>query len=270
MAVIHKRAAIEAGRIEEQSTAAAEPISKSTEKFSNKKCYRCGGPYLANSTRCKARFLSCRKCEKLGHIARVCKFSKEGHTKEDSQSNHIYDNYDSINTINRPEQKMLDIDAFVDCQKIHLLFDTGSAHPILCSETVKSLSLENRIMPSSIRLASYTGDSIPILSQISCSLDFCGQNLQTTFQIVRSGKDILGLPVIKRLKLLSDEVCNILTEKNINKIEGFMGKWTNSPLFTSSSCAKNFSLRLKLKDNAEPKRMKVRPVPFRYKKKVAE
>ena len=44
LAVIHKRAAIEAGRIEEQSTAAAEPISKSTEKFSNKKCYRCGGP----------------------------------------------------------------------------------------------------------------------------------------------------------------------------------------------------------------------------------
>lgn len=38
-------------------------------------CYRCGGDHLATS--CKFKGVECHRCKKKGHIARVCRSSKE-------------------------------------------------------------------------------------------------------------------------------------------------------------------------------------------------
>ena len=44
------------------------------ERFSPRKCYRCGsGTHLANSPDCKARNSSCNSCQRPGHFSKVCR-----------------------------------------------------------------------------------------------------------------------------------------------------------------------------------------------------
>lgn len=52
---------------------------KSLSQASTKsKCYRCGNPmHLANNPSCPARNVTCHKCGRRGHLARVCRDIRE-------------------------------------------------------------------------------------------------------------------------------------------------------------------------------------------------
>lgn len=221
----------------------------------NKSCHRCG---KVNHTpdKCKYRQYVCNNCGNKGHLSNVCR------------------NKQSINSL-KPlnEVPMFAFKSFepimlqikLNNVPLHVELDSGSAFSVMSYKVYITKFKNIKLKTNDIKLVSYVGNKIEPLGKITVSVRFQNEERCLDFYVIKNG----GPPLVGR---------NFLHEFNVgfknfnflsNEIGNLQSKYKD--VFSEKiGTFKTGRLEIRLKENAQPKCYKPRPVPYSLISKVDE
>ena len=156
-------------------------------KRGRRPCNRCCGTDYAPST---CRFLQaiCQKCQKRGHIAKVCRSSekpsvsqarKQG-TRFKKKIHHIQEGESqelSLFRINQPSSRQpIIVDLEVNDQTIPMELDTGAAVSLISTATSDKLFPDVPLLNTPNALTTYTGERIKVAGKMKVKVRY-GDNI---------------------------------------------------------------------------------------------
>lgn len=249
---------------------------------SGSKCKACGrGGH--NFARCRYKQYRCSKCKKMGHLAVVC--------GEQLQRNHLLETDDTAsvdidndsdkadeclnlfsidsacNNVNvnfRSKPELYWASLVVNGEEIKFEVDTGSAISAVPYECYIKKFSKCKLKPYLNGLKSYNGTTINTCGYIEAKVVYSGKQFIANFVIVQNGcRPLIGRDVLNEMKFtfefnsisVTDKIEKLILKFN-DVFDGGLGKYVHS------------EIKLKLKNNAMPKFVKPRPVPFAFKPKL--
>lgn len=214
-AILSFETAIQEALLMEESTSAASAISSTAaeasavcafspvsglapSKMSTKTtatlgaCNSCGGMHSRAS--CKLRDAKCYKCQRNGHIARVC-------NSEQPVLRHTRVNKLEINHIAGANSFLREV--IISRTMVTFLIDTGSPVTIISSEILSKVG--GKLAETEKSLKCYSGIVIQTVGACKLTLEdsTTGRSASGEVLVVREGKCILGRDFIEMLDVLS-------------------------------------------------------------------
>ncbi|XP_054285817.1 uncharacterized protein K02A2.6-like [Macrosteles quadrilineatus] len=243
------------------------------------KCYRCGSEqHKANLCRFKNEF--CRKCNKIGHISRVCLSRsgtdvRTGKNKElksnliDIEDNHssIHEVYTMGSTSSGSDKFLIDVD--IEGKKLKMELDTGAALSSISYSDFQSLHVNKRLFKTAVEMKTYTGEIIKPLGVCFVDCKYRDFNFYGKLYVLRQEVEpIFGREWLREVKMdwadikvvesdCSEKLDKLLTEFQEIFTPG-IGKITSE------------QGHIELKEGARPIFIKPRQVPYALKKSVEE
>ena len=246
-------------------------------KNANKACFRCGRP---NHTpdQCHFKEETCRFCSKKGHIERAC-LSKKAQQNRNQSKKHISNKKSvksveeeelltvSINTVKRSD--VISVTPKIEGKHLQMELDTGSAISVIPIRTYKELFSHKPLSETKTRLKTYSGETITPAGIINVLVNYEGQehNLDL-FVVKKDSPSLFGRAWLKHIKLDWNSIKFLQTGKSTeDNVQELLQKY--SQIFTAESGkVKGMKASLTLKENAQPKFCKARPVPYALKERV--
>ncbi|XP_048481336.1 uncharacterized protein K02A2.6-like [Plutella xylostella] len=247
--------------------AAAAPGDQRDQHVS--RCSVCG---LKNHSELKCRFKSfkCQKCGVKGHLRKMCKLRVNNIETEENDStcedckecslfNMRYENYEPIT-----------LPVKINNEQYCMEIDSGSGISVM-SHSFYSENFEgNNLNPCSIRMCFYNGHKLTPLGYFCQTVTYNNMSKPIKFYVIENGgPPLLGRDFMAKfgVSLISINNNNIIVNQSDNEIHKFM---TAYPGLWSDGLGKfsQFQIKLRLKENSEPKFFKARSVPFAIKDKV--
>ena len=129
--------------------------------ISEQKCYFCGYKRHPRS-KCPARDASCKRCNKLGHFAKVCKSGGSktlGAVQEDEKNSLLFASSSAASGTKSLSKAKVSV--CINNTDLSALIDTGSTDSYIDYELAKRLGLKIRVSSTTINMASMslTGDT---------------------------------------------------------------------------------------------------------------
>ena len=246
-------------------------------KNANKACFRCDRP---NHTpdQCHFKEETCRFCSKKGHIERAC-LSKKAQQNRNQSKKHISNKKSvksveeeelltvSINTVKRSD--VISVTPRIEGKHLQMELDTGSAISVIPIRTYKELFSHKPLSETKTRLKTYSGETITPAGIINVLVNYEGQehNLDL-FVVKKDSPSLFGRAWLKHIKLDWNSIKFLQTGKSTeDNVQELLQKY--SQIFTAESGkVKGMKASLTLKENAQPKFCKARPVPYALKERV--
>ena len=186
------------GHSNERQQPQHSPQSESSqEKRSRKKygpCLSCGGDHLRQS--CKFRHVKCFKCQKTGHIAKVCKSVSAKFVDNNTESPSSDDMF--INTFHVDSKSHLIYTLkFENGKTCPFIIDTGSPVNFMPLHKFQDLQLGNEkdLQRTDTTIRGVSGQQLPVIGKA----DVRANGKSVTFFITRFGPFILGLNGLREL-----------------------------------------------------------------------
>ncbi|KAI5642995.1 hypothetical protein NE865_05036 [Phthorimaea operculella] len=124
------------------------------------KCYRCGLE-SHRATECGAISSTCRKCQKQGHLARVClQRNVNTHQLDESTSDVSDENIAHINLLRSGILPKYFVTIQIENKTVKMEFDTGAALASMSLSQFKSLNIPKKIFKTDMKFSTYTGEII--------------------------------------------------------------------------------------------------------------
>ena len=243
----------------------------------NRACFRCDRP---NHTpdQCHFKEKTCRFCSKKGHIERAC-LSKKAQQNRNQSKKHISNKKSvksveeeelltvSINTVKRSD--VISVTPKIEGKHLQMELDTGSAISVIPIRTYKELFSHKPLSETKTRLKTYSGETITPAGIINVLVNYEGQehNLDL-FVVKKDSPSLFGRAWLKHIKLDWNSIKFLQTGKSTeDNVQELLQKY--SQIFTAESGkVKGMKASLTLKENAQPKFCKARPVPYALKERV--
>ena len=253
------------------------------DKSSPAFCYRCGGKH--NQLTCRFKSEVCHYCHKRGHIAKVCKTklaqsapsNKAPVTVDSSKPTHqvIQESCDTISseytlfTLPSQQSKPLLADVEIEGHPLNMEIDTGAAVSIISDKTRTSLPHLHKLplQSSQVKLRTYTGESIPVLGEISVDITCQGTKHTLPLLVVKEdGPSLIGRNWLTQIRLDWKTVFTISGEQELDKLLR-----QHSCIFEDKlGSVKDLKVKLFVKENSTPKFFKARTLPLSLREKVSE
>ena len=157
-----------------------------------KTCYRCGSVnHTANYYGCPAKDAQCNSCKKRGHLAKVCRGSKQVHKVTVPDVNVL-----SVENRARDADKIMCTvqvsAAGGEPMDIELPLETGSAVSILPESVYLQCFNNVSLTEPKLHLVSYLRNPIPVRGCLHADVTFENYCAPAEFYILWSGTAILG------------------------------------------------------------------------------
>ncbi|XP_053698985.1 uncharacterized protein LOC128745953 [Sabethes cyaneus] len=165
--------------------------------ISSSVCSGCGGQHTRSQ--CKFRNTTCFTCEKKGHIAKVCRSSKQRspeHTASQVQSEELptpqMDEAQSLSKINSvaPFGKKL-ISVKIDGHPVKMEIDTGAPCGIISESSLRTIKPTFRLKESDRQFSSYTGHRITCLGRLPVNVSIGTSTRKLDLHVVSGDYDTL-------------------------------------------------------------------------------
>ena len=226
-----------------------------------KSCYRCGGQHKAEV--CRFRTEKCRKCGKVGHIAKKCRSREMTHQVEEPEETlHL----NGIHVVTKQKTRGYYVDVDIDGHKVTMQLDTGAAVSII-PDTIYNKYLTGRCLTETKPLRSYSGNQLDLLGELVVPVKYESQTMTLPLVVVRGDKiPLLGRNWLEHLKLNWSEIFAL---SDIDPVKSLIDKY--SSLFEDGDGKiLNMKARIALREQAKPVFRKARPVPYALKKPLEE
>ncbi|XP_063923109.1 uncharacterized protein K02A2.6-like [Zophobas morio] len=241
-------------------------------------CYRCGRQHQPRREECPASGKQCKKCNKTGLFARMCK-SKMGDTANSvHRSVHVVDNSKTassysyvIDSLQEQYQKPRDwyqklgIKEF-DCE-INFKLDTGAQVNVIPKYLFDRNNINCPLSKVNVSINNYDGFPLQVFGSCNLTIVHQGQSYTLEFVVVETKSSaILGLSALIELNLVK----RIQTHSTVNNVEVNKSVLLSeySDVFEGLGQIKKNPCDFTLKSNYEPKIVPCRKVPFRLMDKL--
>ena len=237
-------------------------------------CYRCGGKH--NHSTCPFKFEVCHFCKKRGHIAKVCRSrppqwsqNKASVTVDSSKPTRqvTQDPCDAVSpehtlfTLPSQQTKPLQTDVEVEGHHLNMEIDMGAAVYIISEKTHASLSHLQKLplQSTQVKLHTYTGESIPVLGELSVNVTCQGTSHILPLLVVKEdGPSLIGRNWLAMIQLDWKKLLDDLLHRHSSVFEDKLGT------------VKDLKVKLFVKENSLPKFFKARTLPLALREKVSD
>jgi len=237
------------------------------QKSGSKPCYRCGGPHTQTS--CKFKESKCFKCQKIGHISKVCRSGDQhGQSKHKAHVVDVDDQTEESFVLFSllPSTQAIYRDLLINGANIRFQVDTGASLSVMNNETfVKTINAP--LQPSRKILKTYTGETVNIRGEAVVEVSDGNQTLNLPIVVVeKGGPPLLGRNWLNRFNI--DLSLNRL-DSHHQKLQELLTRHDN--IFKSSAgCLSDVRVRLHTKPDSNPKFCRARQPPYALREAIEE
>jgi len=183
-------------------------------------CFSCGEKHPRSE--CKFRNSKCFQCNKVGHIAKVCKQAKKTHFVEEMTNDGSTDAQDQfVLHIEKDNSSHVQDYIVIGKTQLSVIIDTGSPVNILNSEYLKELPFTKLDKAFSV-LKGISGSVVPTKGVVKLPVKYKSLTREIKFYVVDVGPNILGIDGIRQLKVnLSEilQICSVTaTDDNLSSL----------------------------------------------------
>ena len=190
---------------------AAKGNTRGTAAVSNsstrKSCHSCGGNHLHDT--CKFRDALCHKCQRMGHIASVCKSymhpSHNNYSRAANRYTHVITE-DSTPVVSSTADECYTLyhmpaddtisttmSFALDEHAIMMEVDTGASVSLISEETFNKYWNSDKLSPPSLVLKTYTGERLDLLGECDVNVTYKSQSATLPLRVVRGkGPSLYG------------------------------------------------------------------------------
>ena len=242
-------------------------------------CHRCGSKDHDGQS-CRHTKTKCYKCGKTGHIAPVCRSgarrpaNHRGHGRV--RKTHLVETDTSGELpmltfrVKDSSVKPIKVDVQVAGKDLTMEVDTGAAVSILSERQFRQLFPRVKLTPTSMVLATYTGEPMRVSGTMSAEVHYQQQTFRDELVVVAGdGPCLLGRSWLKHLRLDWASIAAVSQGSSTQTVESLLGEYKE--VFANElGTFQPFEAKLSVAKNATPKFHRARPVPFALKSKVEE
>ena len=274
-----------AQRLKEPSLT-VKKVTTRTDTTMSSKCIRCGSSkHLAD--RCQFRQATCFKCNKPGHIARVCRSGGKpvGLSKPTSQpyqgrntlsvddsaeEESAIDNV-SVFAVGTSQVRPILIKIAVNGTTIEMEVDTGAAVSLVSERTWMQIRGQVKLQKADVVLRAYNHMRLKVLGEAELQVQYGGRRYELLLRVVKEdGPSLIGRDWLQQIKLDWSAMCHLITPSQSDQmVKTLMHKYAD--VFKAElGTMKGIKAKLVLKAEVVPKFIRPRPIPFALKEAVEQ
>lgn len=217
---------------------------------------------------CKFLKAQCNRCKKFGHIAPVCRSSQV-----DDAVNHLsVESVSEVRTIRTNQKKLITLDVEINGVVHTMELDTGCETSVLSYDFFQNqLHSHPPLSTSTHVFRTYTKETFRAVGNLSCTMKHDGQQQSLLLPVVH-GSSLFGKDLLKIFKINWSAVaaqCHHVSSAPAPDLTALLKDFADvfkTP--TSQDRITGFTARVILKDNATPRFLKARPLPYALRDKV--
>jgi hypothetical protein len=237
------------------------PSGNSSQSSST--CPNCGGKHSRKD--CPHKDIECHKCKKRGHFAKFCRGSRTS-SGEKSYSNNK--KVSSVCQVNSRESPII-IDLSLNGQQHSMELDTASGKSFVTPAMWKRLG-SPKLKRSDIVFRTYTGQKFEAKGTFKCTITYNGQTVTHNMHVAE-GSSLFGRDLLNVLQMdwghIKSQCSQINKVKDSLSLKSLLEEYKD--VFDDPvGLIRNFKAKLVLKDDASPRFIKARKVPFALREKV--
>ena len=167
-------------------------------------------------------------CNKRGHISKVCKSkkrqlppSKPTHQVKQDPPDSVSSEY-NLFTVPGQQSKPFQVVINIEGNPLTMEVDTGAAVSIISNKTWNSISYFPKLslQPTPDTLRTYTGETIPVLEELSVQVEYHGQNATLPLLVVQNeSPSLIGRNWLAQIQL---DWKSIFSIKDGQSLEGLL------------------------------------------------
>ncbi|UYV83534.1 K02A2.6-like [Cordylochernes scorpioides] len=234
------------------------------------KCFRCGNTNHREE-KCFLKDKRCFKCQKLGHISRVC---KNGNWRSDRNNCSIDEeaeatngllNVNQVNDTSNIRNYMVKVQT--SGRDINMLIDSGTGKNIISEKTYIETWVKSerpRIEKDSTKLVQWNRQRLSILGKIKADVKVNKRNITMELLVVEGpGPNLIGREAFDQIGIglewinYGDSVCQI-TEEFMDVFKEKLRQYRGPPI------------HIKIKTLGKPTFLRARTLPYAIRPKVEE
>ena len=242
--------------------------------------YRCGGNHDPSSYKFKNE--TCYKCQKKGHMAKVCQGKKKpqkqvrrGRRLDGKGTHFVEENADQDDVyamyhLSSDRKKSFQVDLELCGRKNTMEIDTGASKTILNEATYERLrDALGPLQTSKAVLTTYTGEKIPVLGAVMVPVKYEDQHKNLNALIVKGdGPNLLGRDWLEKIRLHWNTIFHVASEINPpSAVQNVLSKYPDV-FMEGLGTLKGVKAKIYVDQDAEPKYIKARSVPYALKTNV--
>lgn len=233
-------------------------------------CPNCGSKKHLTAKDCPHKEAECHNCGKKGHFARMCRKAKKNADTKAVDLNNVIRDIRNVDSDIHQTKKIIKINVTVGNKSHEMELDTGCETSILSEDFWKQLG-SPKLKKSSFVFRTYTKAVFKPLGEFETTLAYNGQRLDHSIPVYK-GTSLFGRDLLKHFKIDWSDVqrqCNSVSAPVNTTCESLISEFKD--VFTTPTSAdkiKNFKARITLKDDAQPKFLKARSLPYAIREKV--
>ena len=251
------------------------------------KCYRCTGPHAPHQ--CKFKTATCYHCKKTGHISKACfkrsqterkpnqgssrfpKHSQQHYVGSECPTNATEEENFNLFNVHSQSGQAIHVPLLIDSCAISFQLDTGASLTVISKgDYRKYFTAGANLKPSTKKLQTYTGDSVPVLGECVVNVGYEGQNVKLPLLVVDGkGPPLLGRNWLEHVKLDWSKVFNISESKQSVTTSQSLDKMLkdHKNVFGVHGALNDRTVTIGVKDT-NPRYLKARVPPYAMKEKI--
>ncbi|XP_065223070.1 uncharacterized protein K02A2.6-like [Planococcus citri] len=262
-------------------------------------CLRCGrNNHSVSDCTVDRNKLKCTSCNKPGHLPKVCITTLMSNSKSNESSVKIseptnyatysqyVDNYHVVdlykleeNSVNTDDKYFIEVG--INGKSKRMEVDTGAKFSLIPDDEFKKLGIRAPIKEAKIAFRSFSGAITPALGYVTVDVSYKDRKTRSNLYIVPPGHaTLMGREWIRTLKVTLEELD--LDQQKSNSFDYPVYTSEATPQEKLSSILEeyselfepkigripNFAVNLQLRENATPKLLRERTVPYALRSKV--